>query len=91
MIFFPNLKSSEVSGSLDLLLLDPELDDLLLLELLQLLLLSDQEVLLVGAGLLRDGVEGGGHRLVVDDVGGEGSGGLDNLVLKEIFSGIKMF
>ena len=87
--FSQNLKPSEVSGSLDFLFLDPDLDDLLLLELLELLLLRDQEVFFVGSGLLGDGVEGRGHRLVVDDVGGEGGRGLDDLVLEEVSSGIK--
>lgn len=74
-----------MSGSLDFLFLDPDLDDLLLLELLELLLLRDQEVFFVGSGLLGDGVEGRGHRLVVDDVGGEGGRGLDDLVLEEFY------
>ena len=78
-----------MSGSLDFLFLDPDLDDLLLLELLELLLLRDQEVFFVGSGLLGDGVEGRGHRLVVDDVGGEGGRGLDDLVLEEVSFGIK--
>ena len=65
MFYFenPNLKSAEVSGSFDLLFLDPELDDLLLLKLLQLLLLGDEQVLLVGAGLLGHGVQDWGDGL----------------------------
>ena len=62
-----------MSGSLDLLLLDPELDNLLLLELFKLLLLRDQEMLLVSPGLLGDSVEHGGDGFVVDDVGGQSS------------------
>jgi hypothetical protein len=59
----PNLKAAKVSCSLNLLLLDPDLDDLLLLQLFKLLLLGDQEVLLVGAGLLGDGVQDWGNGL----------------------------
>ncbi len=50
--------------------------------MLKLLLLGDEEVLLVSAGLLGHGIKDGGHWLVVDDVGGQGGRGLDNLALK---------
>lgn len=59
----PNLKAAKVSCSLNLLLLNSDLNDLLLLQLLKLLLLGDQEVLLVGAGLLGDGVQDWGNGL----------------------------
>ena len=44
-------QTAEVSGSLDLLLLDPVLDGLGVDQLLELLLLRDQEVVLVRGGL----------------------------------------
>ena len=69
-------------GGLDLLLLLPDLDDLLVLELLQLVLGVDEEVVLHGAGLGGDGVQDGGHVLAVHDRDGEVSGGLDKLGLQ---------
>ena len=70
-------------GGLDLLLLLPDLDDLLVLELLQLVLRGDEEVVLDGAGLGGDGVQDGGDVLTVHNGNGEVGGGLDNLGLRE--------
>ena len=74
---------------LNLLLLGLDLDLLLgdgdLLggrELLQLLLLMDELVVLVGAGLGGHGVEDGGDGLALDDGLGDGSGRGDELSLK---------
>ncbi len=70
-----------MSGSLDFLLLDSELNDLLLLELFQLLLLGDEKVFLVSTGLFGHRVQDGSNRLGINDRDGEVSGGLDNLGL----------
>ena len=74
---------------LNLLLLGLDLDLLLgdgdLLggrELLELLLLMDELVVLVGAGLGGHGVEDGGDGLALDDGLGDGSGRGDELSLK---------
>ena len=75
------LQAPEVPGSLDLLLLDPVLNGLGINQLLQLLLLSNEEVVLVSICLGGDGVVPGGHRLVVDDGHGEVSGGGGHLAL----------
>ena len=80
---------AEVPLGLNLLLLGLDLDLLLgdgdLLggrELLQLLLLMDELVVLVGAGLGGHGVEDGGDGLALDDGLGDGSGRGDELSLK---------
>ena len=72
-----------MSGSLDFLLLDSELNDLLLFKLFQLLLLGDEEVFLVSAGLFGHRVQDGGNGLGINDGDGEVSGRLDNLGLKK--------
>lgn len=68
-------------GGLDLLLLLPVLDGLGVDELLQLLLLGDQQVVLVGGGLRRHRVVPGRHVLAGDDGDGEGGGALGDLGL----------
>lgn len=70
-----------MSGSLDLLLLDPVLDGLGINQLLELLLLSNQKMILVGGSLGRDGVVSRGNILAVDDWDGEVSGSGGNLAL----------
>ena len=70
-------------GGLDLLLLRPDLDGLLVDELLQLVLRGDQLVVLHGARLGGHGVEDGGHGLAADDGGGQRRGGLHQLGLRE--------
>ena len=52
-----SLQSAKVSGGLNLLLLDSVLNGLLVNQLLELLLLSDQEMVLMSVSLGRDGVE----------------------------------
>jgi len=70
-----------VSGGLDLLLLDPVLDGLGINELLELLLLSNQEMVLVSSSLGRDGVVSRGNILAIDNRDGEVSRGSDELAL----------
>ena len=70
-----------MSGRLYLLLLYAVLDGLGVNELLQLLLLCDEEVVLVGGRLGGHGVVAGGHVLAVDDGDGEVCRGPDELVL----------
>ena len=74
-------ETSKVPGGLDLLLLRPDLDGLLVDELLQLVLRGDQLVVLHGARLGGHGVEDGGHGLAADDGGGQRGGGLHQLGL----------
>lgn len=54
---------------LNLLLLGSDLNGLGVNQLLELLLLADEEVLLVGVGLSGNSVQGGGNGLIVDDGG----------------------
>ena len=61
------LQASKMPGGFDFLLLLPDLNELLSLELFELLLLGDEEVVLVGSGLGGNSVEDRGHGLVVDD------------------------
>ena len=52
-----SLESAKVSGGLNLLLLDSVLDGLLVNQLLELLLLSNQKMVLMGISLSRDSVQ----------------------------------
>ena len=60
-----------MSGSLDFLFLNSDLDDLLLLQLFKLLLLGNEEVFFVSSGLFRDCVQDWSDGLVIDDWHGE--------------------
>ena len=71
----------EVPGSLDLLLLDPVLDGLGVDQLLELLLLSDEKMVLVSRSLGRHGVVAGGHILPVNNSHREPGGGFGQLTL----------
>ena len=65
------LQAPEVPGSLDLLLLDPVLDGLGVDQLLELLLLSDQKMVLMSGSLGRNSVVSWGNILSVNNSHGE--------------------
>merc|ERR1711910_175858 len=78
--------STEVPGGLNLLLLDAVLDGLRVDQLLQLLLLGDQQVVLVGSSLGGHRVVTGSNVLSIDSCDREGSRALGNLGLLPVLS-----
>ena len=74
-------QTPKVSGSLDLLLLDPVLNGLGVDDLLELLLLSDEKMVLVSQSLGWHRVVAGGHVLPVNNSHGEPGRGLGQLAL----------
>ena len=72
---------------LNLLLLGSDLNGLGVNQLLELLLLADEEVLLVGVGLSGNSVQGGGNGLIVDDRGWQSCGGANQLGILDVERG----